>query len=292
MPALPRASVARRPGSTGHCTGQPPGFAGTRHGRTPYSLAMTPTRFTGRKALVTGAASGIGRATALRLATEGADVVAVDVNADLLGQLEAEASGLVAGRSPPWSATSPPRRAWSPWSTGSVDRARGARRGGQRGRGALVLPHPRGHHLGVEPADRHQPDRHLPGLPASPSPTCWPAGATSSTWPRRPPTPASPGPRPTWPPRAGYWPSPGPWPSSTPPRACGSTASVPGRSTRRSPGPSTCPEGADIKLLGRVTPLGPFGTPEGIAAAIAFVASDEASHMNGADLLIDGATLA
>ncbi len=52
------------------------------------------------------------------------------------------------------------------------------------------------------------------------------------------------------------------------------------------------PEGADIKLLGRVTPLGPFGTPEGIAAAIAFVASDEASHMNGADLLIDGATLA
>jgi len=52
------------------------------------------------------------------------------------------------------------------------------------------------------------------------------------------------------------------------------------------------PEGADIKLLGRVTPLGPFGTPEGIAAAIAFVASDEAAHMNGADLLIDGATLA
>ena len=52
------------------------------------------------------------------------------------------------------------------------------------------------------------------------------------------------------------------------------------------------PEGADIKLLGRVTPLGPFGTPGGIAAAIAYVASDEASHMNGADLLIDGATLA
>ena len=52
------------------------------------------------------------------------------------------------------------------------------------------------------------------------------------------------------------------------------------------------PEGADIKLLSRVTPLGPFGTAEGIATAIAYVASDEASHMNGADLLIDGATLA
>ncbi len=52
------------------------------------------------------------------------------------------------------------------------------------------------------------------------------------------------------------------------------------------------PEGADIKLLNRVTPIGPFGTPEGIAAAIAYVASDEASHMNGADILIDGATSA
>jgi len=52
------------------------------------------------------------------------------------------------------------------------------------------------------------------------------------------------------------------------------------------------PDGADIKLLNRVTPLGSFGSPDGIAAAIAFVASDEASHMNGADILIDGATLA
>ena len=52
------------------------------------------------------------------------------------------------------------------------------------------------------------------------------------------------------------------------------------------------PEGANIKLLNRVTPIGPFGSPEGIAAAIAYVASDEASHMNGADILIDGATLA
>jgi len=52
------------------------------------------------------------------------------------------------------------------------------------------------------------------------------------------------------------------------------------------------PEGADAKLLRRVTPIGGFGTPDNIAAAIAYVASDEGSHMNGADLLIDGATLA
>ena len=40
--------------------------------------------FSGRTALITGGASGIGRCTALRLASEGAAVVAVDVNDEAL----------------------------------------------------------------------------------------------------------------------------------------------------------------------------------------------------------------
>jgi meso-butanediol dehydrogenase/(S,S)-butanediol dehydrogenase/diacetyl reductase len=51
------------------------------------------------------------------------------------------------------------------------------------------------------------------------------------------------------------------------------------------------PEGANAKLINRVMPLGDFGTPEQIAATIAYVASDEAAHMNGADIRVDGATL-
>ena len=45
---------------------------------------FVPGRFAGQTVIVTGAAGGMGRATALRLALEGARVVAADLFADRL----------------------------------------------------------------------------------------------------------------------------------------------------------------------------------------------------------------
>jgi NAD(P)-dependent dehydrogenase (short-subunit alcohol dehydrogenase family) len=52
--------------------------------------AFIADRFAGRTAIVTGAGSGIGRATAVRLAREGARVVATDVSSSRLDALVAE----------------------------------------------------------------------------------------------------------------------------------------------------------------------------------------------------------
>ena len=53
-------------------------------------MTSTTARFEGRTAIVTGAGSGIGRATAVRLAQEGARVVASDISAERLAELTAE----------------------------------------------------------------------------------------------------------------------------------------------------------------------------------------------------------
>ncbi|PJI91179.1 SDR family NAD(P)-dependent oxidoreductase [Luteimicrobium subarcticum] len=70
--------------------GEIPADAGTTTG---WREVVTPGRFAGRTVVVTGAGSGIGRATASRVAREGGRVVAVDVAADRLADLVAELAG-------------------------------------------------------------------------------------------------------------------------------------------------------------------------------------------------------
>ena len=55
----------------------------------------------GRKALITGAASGIGRAIALALAREGTDLYLLDINEQGLASVALEASDRMSGFNAP-----------------------------------------------------------------------------------------------------------------------------------------------------------------------------------------------
>lgn len=59
-----------------------------------WQEAITSGRFAGKTIIVTGAASGIGQATALRIAKEGGKVIAADISKDRLEALAEENSGL------------------------------------------------------------------------------------------------------------------------------------------------------------------------------------------------------
>ena len=59
-----------------------------------WQESITNTRFAGKTVIVTGAASGIGQATALRIAKEGGRVIAADISKERLDALVEENKGL------------------------------------------------------------------------------------------------------------------------------------------------------------------------------------------------------
>ncbi|GAP60376.1 3-oxoacyl-[acyl-carrier-protein] reductase FabG [Arthrobacter sp. Hiyo1] len=61
---------------------------------TPWQEAAINGRFAGKTVIVTGAGSGIGQATALRIAKEGGRVIAADISKERLDALVEENSGL------------------------------------------------------------------------------------------------------------------------------------------------------------------------------------------------------
>jgi NAD(P)-dependent dehydrogenase (short-subunit alcohol dehydrogenase family) len=251
---------------------------------------MTSARFNDRSVLVTGGASGIGRATALRLASEGASVVAVDVNADLLEKLvvdseaaEGSVSVLVADVSSEDGVRAMVAEA--------VDRLT---RLDVVVNVAGVLSFSHTHELSLDEWNRviainltgtflvcRETLPHLLATKGNIVNLASTAAHKGQPW------------------ATAYVASKGGVLAFT--RSLAVEYAAQGlRVNSISPGgidtPITgsfhLPEGADIRLLARVTPMGTFGTPEGIAGAIAYVASDEGSHMNGADIVIDGATIA
>ena len=64
------------------------GIAPVEDQETGWVEEITSGRFTGQTVIITGAASGIGRATASRVAREGGTVIAVDISAERLESLK------------------------------------------------------------------------------------------------------------------------------------------------------------------------------------------------------------
>jgi meso-butanediol dehydrogenase / (S,S)-butanediol dehydrogenase / diacetyl reductase len=62
--------------------------------------------------------------------------------------------------------------------------------------------------------------------------------------------------------------------------------------TPMSAGGAGLPKDADMKLVMRQMPLDQARGPETVASLIAFLASQDAAHINGVDVLVDGGTLA
>jgi meso-butanediol dehydrogenase/(S,S)-butanediol dehydrogenase/diacetyl reductase len=57
-------------------------------------------------------------------------------------------------------------------------------------------------------------------------------------------------------------------------------------------GKFSLPEGVSMEALQRIMPLGRMGKPQEVASTIAFLASDDATYINGSTIVVDGGMIA
>lgn len=247
-------------------------------------------RFSGKVVLITGAASGIGRASALRMASEGASILCTDVQEDAVLATAREADGLGTGtvEARLCDVTSPAEVEASV--TACVERF------GQLDSlcnvaGILRTDHT--HELKLDDWNRVLAvnltgtflacQAALPHLLAS-------RGSIVNT--------ASTSALAGLPWGAAYSASKGGVLALTRSLAVEYgkqglrvNAVCPGSITTPMTEATRLPEGADMKLIQRLMPLDEFRGPETVASTIAFLASEEAAHVNGESIRVDGATL-